>query len=125
MPLVRGFDDVFYAPNSRHTAILTEDIENCPDLKVLAKSEEAGVFLCLSNEGKQIFVMGHPEYDRITLDKEYHRDLEKGLPIDLPYNYYPNDDATKRPLLQWRANSNNLFSNWLNYYVYQVTPYEL
>ena len=79
----------------------------------------------LSNEGKQIFVMGHPEYDRITLDKEYHRDLEKGLPIDLPYNYYPNDDATKRPLLQWRANSNNLFSNWLNYYVYQVTPYEL
>ena len=125
VPLVRGFDDVFYAPNSRHTAILTEDIENCPDLKVLAKSEEAGVFLCLSNEGKQIFVMGHPEYDRITLDKEYHRDLEKGLPIDLPYNYYPNDDATKRPLLQWRANSNNLFSNWLNYYVYQVTPYEL
>ena len=98
-------------------AILSETSEG--------KSEEAGVFLCLSNEGKQIFVMGHPEYDRITLDKEYHRDLEKGLPIDLPYNYYPNDDATKRPLLQWRANSNNLFSNWLNYYVYQVTPYEL
>ncbi|MCI8326940.1 MAG: homoserine O-succinyltransferase [Lachnospiraceae bacterium] len=125
IPLVRGFDDVFYAPNSRHTTILTEDIENCSALKVLAKSEEAGVFLCIADEGRQIFVMGHPEYDRITLDKEYHRDLEKGLPIEMPYHYYPDDDPTKRPLLQWRANSNNLYSNWLNYYVYQVTPYEL
>lgn len=123
VPLVRGFDDEFLAPNSRHTAIRTEDIENCPDLKVLAKSEEAGVFLSIANEGKQIFVMGHPEYDRITLDKEYHRDLDKGLSIELPYNYYPNDDPTQRPLLQWRANSNNLYSNWLNYYVYQNTPY--
>lgn len=125
VPLVRGFDDVFYAPNSRHTTILTEDIEGCSELKVLAKSEEVGVFLCLSREGKQIFVMGHPEYDRITLDKEYHRDLDKGLPIEMPYNYYPNDDPNERPLLQWRANSNNLYSNWLNYYVYQVTPFEL
>lgn len=125
VPLVRGFDDVFYAPNSRHTTILTEDIEGCPELKVLAKSEEVGVFLCLSREGKQIFVMGHPEYDRITLDKEYRRDLDKGLPIEMPYNYYPNDDPNERPLLQWRANSNNLYSNWLNYYVYQVTPFEL
>lgn len=125
VPLVRGFDDVFYAPVSRYTTIKTEDIEACGELTVLAKSKEAGVFLCTANEGKQIFVMGHPEYDRITLDKEYRRDLEKGLPIDLPYNYYPDDDPKQRPLLQWRANSNNLYTNWLNYYVYQVTPYEL
>lgn len=124
-PLIRGFDDIFYAPNSRHTEIRTADIEAHPDLKVLAKSEEAGVYLCIANEGRQIFVMGHPEYDRITLDKEYKRDLAKGLDIQIPYNYYPDDDCTKRPLLQWRSNSNNLYSNWLNYYVYQRTPYEL
>ena len=123
--LLRGFDDVFYVPHSRHTEACRQDILNNPHLKVLADSDDAGIYIVMADDGQQIFVMGHPEYDRITLDKEYHRDLEKGLPIDLPYNYYPNDDATKRPLLQWRANSNNLFSNWLNYYVYQVTPYEL
>lgn len=125
IPLVRGFDDVFYAPNSRHTTILTEDIEGCPSLTVLAKSEEVGVYLCLAQEGKQIFVMGHPEYDRITLDKEYHRDLQKGLPIGMPAHYYPQDDPSQKPLLQWRSNSSNLYSNWLNYYVYQVTPYDI
>lgn len=125
IPLVRGFDDYFYAPHSRHTAISTEAIEACPDLTVLAKSEEAGVYLCMAENGKKIFVMGHPEYDRITLDKEYKRDLEKNLPIHMPVNYYPEDNPENRPNLQWRSHSNNLYSNFLNYYVYQVTPYEL
>lgn len=125
VPLVRGFDDVFLAPNSRHTAILTEDIQNCKDLKVLAESREAGVLLAITEEGSRIFVLGHPEYDRMTLHNEYCRDLEKGLPISIPKNYYPDDDPEQKPLLQWRAHGNNLYSNWLNYYVYQVTPYEL
>lgn len=124
VPLVRGFDDVFLAPNSRHTTILTEDIKKCPELKILAESEEIGVYLAIAEEGRQIFVMGHPEYDRMTLDNEYKRDIGKGLDIEIPKNYYPGDDPEERPLLQWRAHSNNLYSNWLNYYVYQVTPYE-
>lgn len=124
VPLVRGFDDVFLAPNSRYTTVSTQDIKNCPQLKILAESEEAGVFLTIADEGRQIFVMGHPEYDRMTLDNEYKRDVGKGLEIDVPKNYYPGDDPKERPLLQWRAHSNNLYSNWLNYYVYQVTPYE-
>lgn len=125
VPLVRGFDDVFLAPNSRHTTVAKEDIVACPALKILAESDEVGVLLTIAEEGRQIFVMGHPEYDRMTLDNEYKRDLGKGLPIAVPRNYYPGDDPTQRPLLQWRAHSNNLYSNWLNYYVYQVTPYEL
>lgn len=125
VPLVRGFDDVFLAPNSRHTTVDKEDIVACPALKILAESDEVGVLLAIAEEGRQIFVMGHPEYDRMTLDNEYKRDLGKGLPIAVPRNYYPGDDPTQRPLLQWRAHSNNLYSNWLNYYVYQVTPYEL
>ena len=125
VPLVRGFDDVFLAPNSRHTTILTEDIKKCPELKILAESEEIGVYLAIAEEGRQIFVMGHPEYDRMTLDNEYKRDIGKGLDIEIPKNYYPGDDPEERPLLQWRAHSNNLYSNWLNYYVYQVTPYDL
>lgn len=125
VPLVRGFDDVFLAPNSRHTTVAKGDIIACPALKILAESEEVGVLLAIAEEGRQIFVMGHPEYDRMTLDNEYKRDLGKGLPIAVPRNYYPEDDPTQRPLLQWRAHSNNLYSNWLNYYVYQVTPYEL
>ena len=125
IPLVRGFDDVFMAPHSRHTTVSAEDIHNCKEITVLAESEEAGVFLAYAKNGKKIFMMGHPEYDRVTLDKEYHRDLAKGLPITVPKNYYPNDDATLKPNLQWRAHSNNLYTNWLNYYVYQVTPYEL
>lgn len=125
IPLVRGFDDIFLAPHSRHTAVLAEDIHNCPELTVLAESEEAGVFLAMTEEGRQIFVMGHPEYDRMTLHNEYMRDKNKGLPIQVPFHYYPDDDDTKRPDLQWRSHANDLYSNWLNYYVYQVTPYEL
>ena len=124
-PLVRGFDDEFYAPHSRHTTNRTEDIENCSELTVLAKSDEAGVLLVKSNDDKRIFVMGHPEYDRYTLDKEYKRDVSKGLDIHLPVNYYPENDPEQKPLLLWRAHANALYSNWLNYYVYQVTPYDL
>lgn len=124
VPLVRGFDDYFYAPHSRHTEVLKEDIEKVPELTILAESEEAGVFLVSDLEGKKIFVMGHPEYDRLTLDKEYKRDKGKGLAIDLPVNYYPNDDENQKPYLQWRSHGNILYANWLNYYVYQVTPYE-
>ena len=125
IPLVRGFDDCFMAPHSRHTEVLAAAIHACPELTVLAESDIAGVFLCSAGEGKQIFVMGHPEYDRVTLHQEYMRDKEKGLPIHVPVNYYPNDDCTQKPKLQWRAHSNGLYTNWLNYYVYQVTPYEL
>ena len=125
VPLVRGFDDVFLAPHSRHTEVRMEDVRACEALTVLAESDEAGLFLAMAGDGKQIFVMGHPEYDRITLDQEYHRDLEKGLDIQLPKNYYQNGDSEVKPLLRWRAHANNLYTNWLNYYVYQVTPYEL
>jgi homoserine O-succinyltransferase len=124
-PLVRGFDDYFLIPHSRHTAVLSEDIHQCKELTVLAESEEAGVLLCMSDGGKEIYVMGHPEYDRYTLHKEYVRDKEKGLPIDVPKNYYPEDDDTQKPCLEWRAHCNILYSNWLNYFVYQITPYEL
>jgi homoserine O-succinyltransferase len=124
IPLVRGFDDYFYAPHSRHTQIKTSDIEAQPDLTILAQSEDAGVFLAINQSGSRVFVMGHPEYDRLTLDSEYNRDLKKGLPIDLPKNYYPNDDPNERPMLQWRSHGNILYANWLNYYVYQQTPYE-
>lgn len=124
-PLVRGFDDVFYAPHSRHTEVAREDIAACKELTILAESEEAGVFLCMAEDGKQVFLMGHPEYDRITLDKEYKRDLAKGMDIPMPKNYYPNDDPKQRPNLLWRAHANTLYSNWINYKVYQVTPYEL
>ena len=124
-PLVRGFDDYFLIPHSRHTAVLSEDIHQCKELTVLAESEEAGVLLCMSEGGKEIYVMGHPEYDRYTLHKEYVRDKEKGLPIDVPKNYYPEDDDTQKPGLEWRAHCNILYSNWLNYFVYQITPYEL
>lgn len=125
IPLVRGFDDIFLAPHSRHTDVPIEDIEACPELTVLAKSDEAGLFLAMAEEGRKIFVMGHPEYDRITLDGEYKRDLSKNLPIEIPKNYYEDDNPENRPLLRWRAHANNLYTNWLNYYVYQSTPYDL
>ena len=116
IPLVRGFDDDFLIPHSRHTAVPAAAIHGCKELRVL---------LCMAEDGKQIFVMGHPEYDRMTLHNEYLRDKEKGLPIQIPKNYYPDDDPTNRPKLQWRSHSNNLYTNWLNYYVYQVTDYVL
>lgn len=125
IPLVRGFDDIFLAPHSRHTETPAEAIHNCGELTVLAESAQAGVFLAIAGEGKKIFVTGHPEYDRYTLNNEYFRDKNKGLPIQVPYHYYPEDDPGQKPLLQWRSHSNNLYSNWLNYYVYQMTPYEL
>ncbi len=124
VPLVRGFDDRFMAPHSRNTENLTRDIEAVKDLTILAKSEEAGVFLAIADEGRKIFVMGHPEYDRITLDREYKRDSDKGIDIVLPKNYYPKDDPMQKPGLQWRSHGNILYSNWLNYYVYQQTPYD-
>ncbi|MFI3237621.1 MAG: homoserine O-succinyltransferase [Lachnospiraceae bacterium] len=123
-PLVRGFDDYFLAPHSRHTTVPAEKIHACKELSVLAESEEAGVFLCTTKGAKQIFVMGHAEYDRYTLHEEYMRDLNKGLDIDPPKDYYPEDDHTKKPYLQWRAHSNCMYSNFLNL-VYQETPFEL
>ena len=125
IPLVRGFDDYFMAPHSRHTTVSAEQIHDCKHLRVLAESEKAGIFLCMTEGGRQIFIMGHPEYDRYTLHNEYMRDLNKGLEIELPVNYYPDNDHTKKPRLQWRSHSNNLYTNWLNYYVYQATPYDL
>lgn len=125
VPLVRGFDDVFLAPHSRHTETPAAAVHACPELTVLAESPQAGVYLAIAEGGKKIFVTGHPEYDRYTLNSEYHRDLDKGLSVPVPCHYYPDDDPDQRPLLQWRSHSNNLYSNWLNYYVYQVTPYNL
>lgn len=124
-PLVRGFDDYFYAPHSRYTEVTKEDVYACKDLKVLAESEEAGIYIAMSGEGKQIFITGHPEYDRVTLKNEYVRDCGRGLNPEIPQHYFPDDDPEQEPFLQWRSHSINLYSNWLNYYVYQVTPYEL
>ena len=124
-PLVRGFDEVFYAPHSRHTAMSREDIDHCGALRILAESDEAGPFLMSTENGRQIFVIGHPEYDKYTLDAEYKRDVAKGLPIAVPKNYYPNDDPGQPPLFRWRAHAHLLYENWLNYYVYQNTPYDL
>ena len=123
--LLRGFDDTFYAPHSRHTTVLREDIEKCPELRILASSREAGVYAAMTKHGKQIFVMGHGEYDPDTLDREYQRDKALGLPIAVPANYYPDDDDTREPLVTWRGHANLLFSNWLNYFVYQTTPYDI
>jgi homoserine O-succinyltransferase len=124
-PFVRGFDDVFYAPHSRYTTVSREAILANSNLEILAESEEAGVFIVIAKEEKQIFVMGHPEYDRVSLDKEYKRDVAKGLDIALPKNYYPEDKPGEKPNLVWRAHANAMYTNWLNYYVYQVTPYDL
>ena len=124
-PLVRGFDDVFMAPHSRYPQASRQQILDNPRLKVLADSDEAGIYIVLGDGGKEIFVMGHPEYDRLTLDQEYKRDIDKGIEPDLPVNYYPDDDCNRKPLLSWRSHANNLYTNWLNYYVYQITPYDL
>ena len=123
--LLRGFDDTFWAPHSRHTTVNRADIEAVPDLKILASSEEAGVYAVMTKGGKQIFVTGHSEYDPETLKTEYLRDKSLGLPISVPANYFPDDDDTKEPLVRWRGHANLLFSNWLNYFVYQTTPYDI
>ena len=123
--LLRGFDDVFPVPHSRHTTVLREDIEKVPELKILASSVEAGVYAISSKNGRQIFITGHSEYDRGTLEREYLRDKNAGLPIGVPKNYYPNDDDTKEPMVSWRSHANLLYSNWLNYFVYQTTPYDI
>ena len=123
VPLVRGFDDIFLMPHSRYTAVPAKAIHECRDLVVLAESDEAGVMLCMSRDGRQIFSMGHAEYDRQTLDKEYRRDVAKNLDIDVPKNYYPENDPDNKPLLEWRSHCDMLYSNCLNYYVYQNTPY--
>ena len=123
--LLRGFDDEFWAPHSRHTTIRREDIEATPGLKILASSEEAGVYIVMNKEGRQIFVTGHSEYDPDTLEREYLRDKYQGLPIQVPKNYYPNDDDSQPPIVRWRGHGNLLYSNWLNYFVYQTTPYDI
>ena len=124
-PLVRSFDDIFDAPHSRYSGVRKEDVLSHPELQLLAESKEAGVYLVKSRDGRHVFLFGHPEYDRMTLDAEYHRDLLKGIPVDIPENYYENNDPNTTPLLTWRGHANNLYTNWLNYYVYQVTPYDL
>jgi homoserine O-succinyltransferase len=123
--LLRGFDDTFLAPHSRHTAVRVEDVEKISDLKLLAASEKAGLYLAASHDGRRVFVAGHSEYDPLTLKSEYDRDVKLGLPIEVPKNYYPDDDPSKPPLVRWRGHANLLYSNWLNYHVYQVTPYNL
>ncbi len=123
--LLRGFDDSFWVPHSRHTTVLREDIEKIPELKIVASSPEAGVYALLSDQGRQIFITGHSEYDPRTLETEYLRDKNLGLDIQVPENYYPDDDPTREPLVRWRGHANLLFSNWLNYFVYQTTPYDI
>lgn len=124
-PLMRGFDEIFYAPHSRHTEVLREDIEKCPALRILADSREAGPHIISTENGRQIFVLGHQEYDKGTLAGEYFRDVNKGLEIDVPKNYFRNDDPEDEIMFRWRSHASLLFSNWLNYYVYQATPYNL
>jgi homoserine O-succinyltransferase/O-acetyltransferase len=123
--LLRGFDDRFLAPHSRHTEVRRADIERVNSLRILADSEEAGVYLVSSNDGRQVFVTGHSEYDPLTLKGEYDRDRQQGTPIGVPRNYYPGDDPSQPPQVRWRGHANLLYANWLNYYVYQVTPYDL
>ena len=123
--LFRGSDDVFMVPHSRHTAIRREDVERVPELKILATSPEAGVYALSTESGRQIFITGHSEYDADTLEQEYRRDKSQGKPIDIPKNYYPNDDDAQPPKVTWRSSANLLYSNWLNYFVYQTTPFDL
>lgn len=123
--LLRGFDDTFMVPHSRHTTVLRTDIEKVPEIKILASSEEAGVYAMATENGKQIFITGHSEYDAQTLNKEYIRDVNAGKPIEIPKNYFPNDDPSREPMVTWRGHANLLYSNWLNYFVYQTTPYDI
>ena len=123
--ILRGFDDVFLAPHSRHTEIRVEDVERVPDLKLLAVSDEAGVYIVASRDGRNIYITGHSEYDPLTLKAEYDRDVAKGLPIHVPLNYYPNNDPAREPQVRWRGHANLLYTNWLNYHVYQETPFDV
>ena len=123
--LLRGFDDTFMVPHSRHTTVRREDIEAVPSLQILASSEEAGVCIVRNRQGRQFFMMGHSEYDARTLENEYLRDVKAGKPIDVPKNYYPGDDPAREPIVSWRGHANLLYSNWLNYFVYQTTPYDV
>jgi len=123
--LMRGFDDRFLAPHSRHTEIRRADLEQVPAIRILSESDEAGIYMVATHDGRHIFITGHSEYDPLTLKGEYDRDIHKGLPIQVPRNYYPDDQPTNPPLVRWRSHSHLLFSNWLNYYVYQVTPFDL
>lgn len=124
-PIFRGFDDEFYVPHSRHTEVRKSDIEKVPELTLLSESEESGVYMVMARGGREFFITGHSEYSPYTLDTEYRRDLDKGLPIEMPLNYYWNNDPKKGPLVRWRGHANLLFSNWLNYFVYQQTPYDI
>ncbi len=124
-PLMRGFDECFYAPHSRHTTIRKEDVEKVPELRILAESEDAGLHMLATDNGRQIFILGHQEYDKDTLYNEYMRDVNKGLEIEVPKNYFLDNDPEKEILFRWRSHASLLFSNWLNYYVYQETPYDL
>ncbi|AND83925.1 homoserine O-succinyltransferase [Clostridium tyrobutyricum] len=123
--LLRGFDDIYFAPHSRHTTVKKSDIEKVPDLEILSESEEAGIYLVSTKNAHQIFVTGHPEYDTCTLKSEYDRDIQNNIPIDIPKHYFPDDDPTKLPTANWKSHANLLFLNWLNYYVYQETPFNL
>ncbi|MBP2034155.1 homoserine O-succinyltransferase [Clostridium algifaecis] len=123
--LLRGFDDVFFAPHSRHTGVEKKDIEKIPELEILSESKEAGVYITATKGGRKIFVTGHPEYDTLTLKSEYDRDISANLPIDIPKHYFPDNDPGKMPIANWKSHANLLFQNWLNYYVYQETPYDL
>ena len=123
--LMRGFDEVFMVPHSRHTTIRREDVEKIPEIKILASSEKSGVYAMATEGGRQIFITGHSEYDRDTLKKEYDRDVAAGLPIKIPENYFPGDDPMKDPIVSWRSHANLIYMNWLNYFVYQATPYDL
>ncbi len=124
-PLVRGFDEIFYAPHSRHTYIKKEDIKKNPEIRVLVESKEVGLHILATDNGKQIFILGHQEYDKETLANEYFRDIDRGLDIEVPKNYFLDDDPKKEILFRWRSHASLLFTNWLNYYVYQATPYDL
>lgn len=124
LQLIRGFDDLFLIPHSRHTQVLREDIEKVDSLEIISESEQSGVYMVISKNGKEIYITGHSEYDANTLKLEYDRDVKEGKPIEIPVNYYPDDDPSKEPLLTWKSHASLLFANWLNYYVYQETPYE-